>query len=213
MWKWLIGATVGLGLVALGAVARAATRRSETESGAGRVTVRGHTIYGPGNFVYRLTDDDLLWLARAIWGESGADNETGGAAVAWAMVQYHALVIGRTGGRPAFSTFASLLRAYCQPINPKWASLNASGCREHPDRCTETLLRRRAMITSAAWGSIPETPKRVVERLIAGSLSNPVPGLTDWAAYEWQRGSQVPLVNVRGNRFGVGSSRRLYRGA
>lgn len=208
MWKWLTAAGVGLSLFAVGAVARAMTRRrSGTEP---TVTVRNRVIYGPGGFRYHITDDDMLWLARAIWGEAD-QNERGGAAVAWAMAQYHALVLGSGGRRPAFSTLTALLRSYCQPINPMWASLDASGCRRSPDKCSDGLLRRRAMITNARWESIPEVPRRIAERLAAGDLPNPVPGMTDWAARDWGRDSQAGVVNIAGNRFGVGRSRRLFR--
>jgi len=46
----------------------------------------------------------------------------------------------------------------------------------------------------------------------AGALTNPVPGMTDWAASSWQTRSQVRLINIRGNNFGVGLHRRLYQG-
>jgi hypothetical protein len=207
--KWLIGVGLGLGVLLVGGVASAMTRRRR----GGQITVRNRIIEGPGGFRYELTDDDLLWLARAVWGEAGDRNERGGAAVAWAMVQYHALVIGRNGQRPAFSTLTALLRSYCQPINPRWASMDASGCRERPGDCSVGALDRRRQITNASWSSIPSVPRGVVEQLAAGSLANPVPGMVDWAARDWSRESQTPLINIGGNKFGVGRNRRLYREA
>lgn len=174
----------------------------------GNVVVRDRTIYGPDRFRYALSDDDMLWLARAVWGEAGGDTE-GGKAVAWAMVQYHALVLGPGGRRPAFPTFTALLRAYCQPINPRWASHDAAGCRQNPERCTERHLARRRQVTNATWAEIPAGVQHIVEALADGALENPVPGMTDWAAYEWSRRSKVPLVTIGGNRFGVGRNRRL----
>lgn len=172
-----------------------------------------YIIHGPGGFRYRLTTADLLWLARAVWGEAGT-NQAGGAAVAWAVIQYHALVVGPGGRRPAFSTLTALLRAYCQPINPKWASADTKECQRNPQHCTERHLQRRAQITNAVWNSIPEAPRNVVQQLLLGTLPNPVPGLVDWkAATQTGRSawSKVPTVVVGGNEFGVNDWRTLYR--
>jgi len=203
--KWIIGVTAALSATAIALVARAALKAK------GNVYVRNRTIYGPGGFRYRLTNSDLLWLARAVWGEAGTQT-TGGAAVIWAMAQYHATVMKRDGTRPAFSSLEALLRAYCQPINPMWASLDASGCQRRPSHCTERQLARRRQITNASWDQIPASVRSLVQRFAAGTLSNPVPGATDWGAFDWQARSQTRIVNIRGNRFGVGRDRRIYRG-
>jgi hypothetical protein len=202
---WVVGGAVGLGLGLIGWAARATARPREA------VYVRRRVIHGPGGFRYRLTDEDLLWLGRALVGEAGTNNPIGWAAIAWAMVQYHALVIGRRGRRPAFSSFTTMLREYCQPINPKWQSMDASGCRRRPEHCTRAHLQRRARIRSMQWGELPAGARETIARLVSGDLPNPVPGLVDWAATDWQSRSRVPLVDIRGNMFGVGRDRRLYQ--
>jgi len=228
--RWIVGAGIGVSLVGFGFLAKAASRSrargaagqglwglgSPTGSGgstpSSSVYVRNRVIYGPGGFRYALTQDDLLWLGSALVGEAGTDNLTAWAAVAWATVQYHAIVLGSNGQRPVFSSFTSLLRAYCQPINPKWESASTSSCHQHPERCTEALIQRRAQIRSLAWERLPEGVRQTISSLGAGALTNPVPGMTDWAAFSWQARSQVRLINIRGNKFGVGLHRRLYRG-
>jgi hypothetical protein len=122
------------------------------------------------------------------------------------MIQYHAMVLGSGGRRPAFPTFARLLRAYCQPINPAWASHDTEKCQANPEQCTERHLARRRQITNATWAEIPVSVQRIVESLANGTLENPVPGMVDWAAGRRWRGARV---NIGGNWFGVGRNRRL----
>lgn len=204
--KWIIGTAAALAATGIAFAVRAATRAGRDAG----VRIRNRVIYGPGGFVYHITDEDILWLARAIWGESGPRGGRPGAAVAWAMAQYHALVLSRQGDRPKFSTLTNLLRAYCQPINPIWASMSGRGCQRRPDHCTERHLRRRRQITNASWEQIPAPVRELVMRFVQGDVRNPVPGATDWAAYDWQRRSKVPLINISGNKFGIGRDRRIY---
>ena len=204
MMKWIIGTSLALSATALALAARAAHRATR-----GRVQIRNGVITGPGGFSYHMTEDDKLWLARAVWGESGERGGVPGAAVAWAMAQYMALVIGRGGRRPAFASMTTMLQSYCQPINPRWASMSASGCRDRPAHCTERHLARRRQITNASWNEIPARVRQLVQDFVAGQVANPVPGAVDWAAQDWSSRAAGPLTNVQGNYFGVGSSRRM----
>lgn len=206
--KWLIGIGAGLITTALGFAAWASFGGTQR----GPVSVRNRTLYGPGGLTYRLTDTDVLWLARAVWGEAGTRDTRNMAGVMWAMAQYHMTVIGRRSNqRPAFSSFTALLRAYCQPINPKWATLSSSGCRARPSHCGAAQIRRRAQITNASWEAIPLSVRDKVMSFIAGGVDNPVPGMVDWAAgASWQARSKVPLINIGGNMFGIGLTRRIF---
>jgi hypothetical protein len=168
-------------------------------------TVNG-VLHGPEDKTYRLTDNDLLWLARALVGEVGAsgwsdrDKQRGGAAVIWALAQNFMLVIGAGNRRPRFSTFTNIVRAYCQPVNPAWMDPNGAKCQSHPDACTPARLNRRRQISSMSWNSIPPEVRDLVTQFKQGSLDNPVIGMTDWHARTWNGA----LVEIAGNHFGVG---------
>lgn len=141
-----------------------------------------------------LTQDDLLWLGRALVGETGASSERAMAAVSWAMYQRWQQ-LGRNRGR----SFTWMLQAYCQPINPKWASLAAEGCRAHPEMCTVAHLSRRARITGLPWNNLPLAVRSFVERFGRGVVANPVPGMIDFAAFNFQGEQTV----IDGNHFGT----------
>jgi hypothetical protein len=92
-----------------------------------------------------------------------------------------------------------MLQAYCQPINPKWASLAAEGCRAHPEMCTVAHLSRRARITGLPWNNLPLAVRSFVERFGRGVVANPVPGMIDFAAFNFQGEQTV----IDGNHFGT----------
>ena len=169
------------------------------------VYVSGGAIVGPRNLVYHLTPDDLLWLGRAIVGEAGdGASRRASAAVAWALAQNFALVPSSLGGTPRFSTFAALVRAYCQPVNPSWAVAGEGKCLEIPAACTPAHIARRARVTARSWDQLGAV-RGYVQDFAAGRLENPVPGMVDWLAGPWAGGQ----VNVEGNVFGVREGRRL----
>lgn len=167
----------------------------------GRVYVAGGVLHGPVGNPTTLTDEDMLWLGRAIVGETGGRNAEWAAAVAWALAQNMKLV-RRTS---PFTTFTGIVRAYCQPVNPIWASASAAGCQRSPQACTEAHLLRRQQISSMTWGALPEATRNAVTAFRAGTLANPVPGAVDWHANHFQGAT----TEIGGNWFGVGASRRL----
>lgn len=167
----------------------------------GRVYVENRTLYGPVGDPTPLTDEDMLWLGRAIVGETGGRNEEWGAAVAWALAQNLKLV---RRARP-ITTFTGVTRAYCQPINPKWLDINAEGCRRAPHMCTERHLARRHRYVRMSWDDLPPETQRVVQQFQAGTLPNPVSGAVDWHANHFPGAT----VEIGGNWFGVGRGRRL----
>jgi hypothetical protein len=117
--------------------------------------------------VFPLTPEDKLWLGRALVGETGGENRQAAAAVAWSMKN-------RYEQKRRWRTFSSLLRAYCQPINPKWESLDSEGCRRSPSMCTQAHLTRRAGIRNLTWEGMPQVTRQVVMDLADGRLENPV---------------------------------------
>lgn len=170
-----------------------------------RVSVSEGVLTGPQGLSYRLTSDDLLWLCRAIVGEAGdAPSRQSAAAVAWALAQNFALIPSSMGGTPRFSTFAGLVRAYCQPVNPSWAVAGDGKCLEVPEACTPAHIARRARIRSLSWDQLGAV-RGYVQDFAAGRLENPVPGMVDWLAGPWAGG----VVSIGGNVFGVKEGRRL----
>jgi hypothetical protein len=160
----------------------------------GRVYVADGSLYGPGGVSVPLTEEDRLWTGRMIVGETGGNNREAAAAVTWAIAQNLMLIVGTGNARPRFSSFTNVLRAYAQPINPRWE-----------DRGTEAQIARRARIRSLSWSALPEATQQAVDDFFAGRLENPVPDMVDFAAYRFP-GDQV---NIAGNWFGTGTARRL----
>jgi len=167
----------------------------------GRVYVENGTLYGPVGDPTPLTDDDMLWLGRAIVGETGGRNEEWGAAVAWTLAQNMKLIQRSS----PFTTFTGVTRAYCQPISPRWATADASGCQRAPHMCTERHLERRQRYLRMTWDEFPSATQNVVTAFRAGTLPNPVPGAVDWHADPFEGAT----VDVGGNWFGVAQGRRL----
>jgi hypothetical protein len=145
-------------------------------SGQSPVTISNRVMRGPTGATYTLTDDDLLWLARAIKGEAES-SVPGGTAVAWALAQ-NFLLVGRRP--PRMTPFSLLIRRYCQPVNPAWADPNG-----------------------AKWSAIPASIRDIVQRFAAGTLPNPIPGMTDWATPRWRADN----VEIDGNFFGRNPNR------
>lgn len=164
------------------------------------VTIENRVMRGPTGATYTLTDDDLLWLARAIKGEAGTHPE-GGVAVAWALAQ-NFLMVGRRPPRTA--TFTALIRAYCQPLSPQWADPNSEKCRSRPGMCTPDMIARRREHINMPWESIPRSVRDLVTRFAAGQVPNPIPGKMDWRNSQWR----ADAINIGGNWFGRDPNRR-----
>jgi len=169
----------------------------------GKVTVKDGVAYAP-SVMYRFNQDDLTWLARAIHGEAGTNAE-GGAAVAWTALNNFMLVIGNAGRRPRFPAFWECIRAYSSVLSPRWATLDAPGCREHPENCTQSQLRRRREITAMSWDRIPTAIRELVLRFSRGELKNPVGNAVDWASFGFDGAER----RIAGNYFGKLPFRRL----
>lgn len=149
---------------------------------------------------YELTPGDLLWAARMIEGEGG--NQAG---VLWTMAQRLALV-----HRSApHLTFTDLIRAYSQPINPRWSRTGdfcaAGGPYSDTEACDERHLERRDRISNLA----PEDMRPAVDfvqRWARGSVPNPVPKAVHFATPELiarriNDGSLARVVLTDGNAY------------
>ena len=134
------------------------------------MTTRFGQIVGGGR-AYQITDDDLLWLARAVEFEGGTAPE----ATAWVYAQ-------RLVYLPWSGSLASLVRAHSQPLNPAWASTSSSGCVTHPELCSPAALARREQARTMPWGSLSARTRDVVTRFAEARLPNPIPRAVDFAA-------------------------------
>lgn len=129
------------------------------------------SITTSGGFAYTLSPEDKLWAARMISGEGGSP-----AAVLWTMAARFAMARG--------TSFATFIRSYSQPINPRWYR-DGEFCREGgrfhgTDSCAETRLRKRERILAMTAADLrPELAQ--VEQWARGHVPNPVPKAVHFA--------------------------------
>lgn len=123
------------------------------------------TIRGPENWSYTFTEDDYLWACRSLEGEAGAHScGVEGEAILWTMLNYLYFVRNRTVGRGVASTrpphtYASILRAYSQPINPYWA-----------DKGTPEQQANRRRITNMSLADIRPCIRELVLQFMQGKI-------------------------------------------
>lgn len=100
---------------------------------------------------YTLTDEDVLWLARALVGEAGEDCTREEAAYHFYCWLDRFLLMRNAWLLDKWS-FTSLLQAHSQPINPRWAVAGKGLCAEKdPDsnnECDAKRIAHRAYIRS-----------------------------------------------------------------
>jgi len=115
---------------------------------------------------YTLTDEDILWLAKSLWGENG-DNVTReeASAVAWTM--WYRFI--RWPGHK-WASFTELVRAFSQPTNPIWLDPQGAKCQQYPQYCKDSHISRRRKIQGASWDQIPESARRYAILFAEGRL-------------------------------------------
>jgi hypothetical protein len=166
----------------------------------------------PGTPSYQITQDDMVWMARAIWGEvnrdpaawARADVQKGAAAVLWAFANNY-MTVGRK--RQIFSTFGDFVQAYSQPINPRWDESSDTKCQQVPSMCTADRLAFRQALRAKGWNTFPVELQNVVTRFVQGTLYNPIGRRTDFRAANtgYQPGDRMI---VAGNVFGTDPAAR-----
>lgn len=208
-----IAAGVGASVAAIVAMIRGG--RSAPAPQQGPVRIIGGIATGPTGHTVVLSQETKLLLAQALLGEVGEaasiwdreEKQRGGAAVLWALIQLHMLWQDSNGGVPhrAYPTFERLIRGYVQPLNPRWSDPNAGKCLEYPDACTDRHIARRRRIQGYTWNRIPVKVREIVNSWSAGHIDNPIPGMVDYAAYDYS-GAQTTIA---GNVFGSKPTRSL----
>lgn len=125
-------------------------------------------------FRYQITEEDYLWLGRSLDGE-GPNT----AGYTWAYLQKFA---GFRSTRERYRTLTNFIRAYSQPVNPIWAYGGSRCPAPVPGTdCDESLLRRRAAISSLNPSQFEPEVTAALNALRAGVLPNPVGRAVDFA--------------------------------
>lgn len=174
------------------------------------MTTYGHIVWPRGKVA--LTDEDVLWLARSVGGETD-DSESGRAAAAWAMAQR--MVWSRDQGHTTTSgmrcaqaptgrgipelepvrrelDFTAMVRCFSSPVNPY-----------HTDRVPERAARRRFWIAATPEQIESRSPGAMdfAMRFVRGQVANPIPGAADFDAPDEVPAGAVVLYRIGGNAF------------
>ena len=131
-----------------------------------------------GSNRYRLTNEDVLWAARAAVFEGGHDP----ADTLWTWTQMLA-----TWRKKKYGTLAKIIRYQSQPVSPLWNrdGSKCAGARRQNRNCAEHVLRRRDLAQSISWDALLKRSPRQMATVIqwaTGRLPNPVPRAVDFAA-------------------------------
>jgi hypothetical protein len=179
------------------------------------VDVFNNQISFPGRPSYQITHDDMVWLARSLWGEvnpsssawSTPDTRTAGAAVLWSYAN-HYLTVGNK--RATFPTLGRFVQAYSQPINPAWIDPSGSKCLRRPQACTPSRIQHRRNMRAKSWASFPAALQELVTSFAQGNVANPIGTRTDFrmAGTGYER-EVADAINIEGNVFGTNPRARL----
>lgn len=121
-----------------------------------------------GEYTYRMTRNDLEWLARTVRAESGPRFvEAESSATAWAFVQ-GLVVTQRHRARHDRISLATYVQNYSAACSKRWAT---GGTRYSP-RITPRADRCRAR----GWDDLPLTWRKFAIGFLDGDVSNESPG-------------------------------------
>jgi hypothetical protein len=153
-----------------------------------------------------ITDEVALWLMRMICGEGGmicSDEKT--ACLIWAIINRWFLWPGAKN----YKTFIAMMRAFSQPINPRWMT-GGDLARKYfgRDAASAQRLARRAYICGLKWTDVPWKIRHAVAVFADGLLPYPTtaaasekPRISNWASlpstpkrYPWG-------MNINGDWF------------
>lgn len=135
-----------------------------------------------------IDPDTALWMMRMVYGEGGKGCSMPKAkALLCAIVNRWFL----WPGSQKYSTFVSMMRAFSQPINPRWMT-GGDLARKYfgRDAASKERLARRAFICGLGWTDIPWTNIRLAVSMFAdGKLQYPIeaasiakPRVSNWAS-------------------------------
>lgn len=153
--------------------------------GLGALSGSWGQLVAKDGYRYQLTDEDVLWAARMLYGEGGSDLP----AVLWATAQRFAGIPMR---RRMHGTYTGLMRAWSEPLMASRAA-GGSYCisNSSSSRCAPNLVARRTLIQSLPWdppypagtsASRWEEAKRVASSWAQAKVANSVPKAVDMGA-------------------------------
>lgn len=166
-------------------------------------------IVASDGWSYQLTTDDILWIARSVEFEGGLSP----SGVIWTYAQRLAL----PNIHSLYPTLASLVRAYSQPVNPKWARDGVfcapGGSYAGKPECSESKLTRRDRAQSIPWGEISARTRSLVTKFARAELPNPVPRSVGFADAHVSTGflasNPAAQVILRAGNWFIGTAQSL----
>lgn len=110
-----------------------------------------------------------LWAARMVYGEGYGSGK--GAAVLWATVNGYLL------RRHKYASYLIYIRAFAQPINPKWlpGGSKYKQAQESGNKfnITPNKIARRRRIQNMSWNDLPGPVRNLVTRFATGKVPYP----------------------------------------
>jgi hypothetical protein len=153
-------------------------------------------VYFVGPFrSYRMTDEDILWLARALAGEGGEKTTSRDihAAIAWGMMNRLLLKRGFAEGSKSYSWMAQWFN---QSLSPKWLR-DGEACAKADAKtkelyCTEAKFQRREKMRSRTFADLNPAIVQSAQDFAAGNLLPPdvVLALEKWRISDWAAASR-----------------------
>lgn len=134
-------------------------------------------IYTSGTEPYRVQEEDVLWLLRAVEAEGPLETEVAATLI-------NGFCFTRSKGQ--YSRLVDFVRAYAQPVNPRWyvsgdlflKSLGKLRPAEQERAYASALRRERVHSTRFQFSKVTE---RAVVAALSGLVAIP-PNATDYAA-------------------------------
>lgn len=160
----------------------------------------------PGS--YGVTPSDRLWLLRAVQAESNKPDDR--RRVAETLL--NRFVFLKSRGSTAYPTLTAFVRAYAQPINPKWQSQSTSKCRANPRRCTDAMIAKRR--EARARTQFDDSTVVAVQSALTRGITSVASSSVHYAAPGIGAGGKIRLTSDRRgyNTFYAVSGSRGWRG-
>ena len=164
-----------------------------------------------------IDDETALWLMRMCVGEGGGScTAIKASTMLWALLNRWMLHPWRRN----WPTFQGMVRAFSQPINPRWQKGgNLAKKNKNKPSATPARLRRRAWICELKKSQINSDVLIAAENLQSGVLEPEYffekidhKRISNWASYNGVRKKYPHGVNVDGDWFFEDLSPKLIKG-